>query len=243
MRVLLTLVMLVTLACSAAPRVTRVDADLRRLANDAHNSLLHADTAAQGHLQLAWLCLLHGYKCSELSDHIESARAADAQHPQVQLLHALIDRKVTPTSTRADKWLHVLAWAQKSSQPRDLSVTIALKSLSQLAEADFKGVVRAIESHSITRQQIGTLSASIEHPKLRSLATQALKSLSIDGDAMGDCPQQAQLYGRPSNARPMTQLERMPALSHAGRNVSFTMSQGLCQWSPQPGQAEGVYWL
>ncbi|MEY3015366.1 MAG: hypothetical protein RIT45_4101 [Pseudomonadota bacterium] len=97
------------LGCVRPQPLDAPDLDPAARAASARAKLLQ--TPGASHLELAWLCLLHGYGCRALPTHAEAAVEAAPTMALAQLTRALGLQGTQDVRRRAAAWLDLATWA------------------------------------------------------------------------------------------------------------------------------------
>jgi hypothetical protein len=110
------------LAACAGPRLALdapdLDPDARAArAKAALTTHAAASERAAAHLELAWLCLLHGQSCAELPRHADAAVAFAPEMTLAQLTRAIGLQGSDDVGARARAWLDLALWAALSADP------------------------------------------------------------------------------------------------------------------------------
>lgn len=200
--------------CAAPQAIDAVDLDVADRQRAATAQLATPRTAADGHLDLAWLCLLHGVNCAALSAHAEAAVLGASQVALAQLTRALARQADADVQSRADAWLDLLLWQAGVPSGSDDVSTLALDALARLARRDRVGVRLALAAHPLDVAALTSLGQAALDPKQRLRRLRALATwlpgpaLAVTGAAP---PIVVQIDKQPFGRRLYADFERVTA--------------------------------
>ena len=232
--------------CAAPQAIDAVDLDVAHRQRAATAQLATPRTAADGHLDLAWLCLLHGVDCAALSGHADAAVLGAGQVALAQLTRALARQAAADVQARADAWLDLLLWqAGVPSEPGDV-ITLALDALARLARRDRAGVRLALAAHRLNVEALTALGQATSDPKQRLRRLRALATW-LPGPAVrvtgAASPTAVQIDTQPFGRRLYADLERVTAGAEAAVGLALqTRNHGAMDEALLPLPASpGVY--
>lgn len=246
---LLALMGALSTACAGAPVIDDADLDVRRHAARATALLAQPTAAAEGHLDLAWLCLLHGHQCGALRRHADAAVQGAGDMALAQLTRALARQTSSDIRARATAWLDLLLWASHDPDlhSRARLTTLALDVLQRLARRDRAGVRQALGAHHLTGPTLVAMAARTAVVELRLRRMRSLTGWLPLADQsaiqMGRPPQVVTMDARPFGRRIYADLARITANAPVGETLALSIASARPLPRvrlPLPGPA-GVY--
>ena len=159
-------------ACAGPRTVTDPGADPLALEREATARLGDPGTRAEGHRQLAWLCLLHDLGCPKLREHALAARA-EPDAMAGALLAAIGQHGEASVAARARAWLDLLAVAVAAGAEGDAVATLAAEATARLAVRDRAAVIQAL----VAAGPLTARALASGHPEQRWRRTVALLPL------------------------------------------------------------------
>lgn len=142
--------------CTGPQAIDAPDLDVVARTRSAKLDLFEPARAARAHLDLAWLCLLHGVDCASLEGHAEAAVEGAPDMALAQLTRALARQPGADVRRRATAWLDLVLWAQAEPHGPDLT-TLGLEALARLARRDRSGVRAAVSAHTLRGEDLRRL--------------------------------------------------------------------------------------
>lgn len=196
------------------------------LVKQARSSLRgDAEERADGHRQLAWLCLLRGEACAELPAHGRAALPARPEAvPPAELLGTLALRALALDGTadlteRTHAWLDVAVAAttplQSNAQLRELALAAAASAVSGLHARDGEAVAKSLRSRPDDAARLLDAGSAAG----RWLRLRALSRVVADGDWPA--------------AEPVAAGWVVPQVEVMQQPVSPRLALPLARWTPQ----------
>ena len=200
--------------CSAPMRLDHPDLDVARRAAAARVAVADLPRRALGHLELAWLCLLHDHGCESLPAHAEAAVVGAPDMDLAQLTRAIGLQGTADVASRAQAWLDLAWWSAHAARPatRELG-PIAVLAATRLASLDHRATVAALRSGGVAIDAVLQRASTLERWRLRAALQGLVAPASLPTLLAEDANRPAltvHVGSRPFSRRAFSGLQLLP---------------------------------
>ena len=160
---------LIAASCSAPMRLDSAQLDVARRADAARAGLADPRSRAIGHLELAWLCLLHDHGCADLPTHADAVVAGAPDMDLAQLTRALGLQGTADVGERARAWLDLAWWSAHAARPSSRALgQLAVLAAARLAALDHAAAVAALRDAVVALDAVILGATPLERWRLRA---------------------------------------------------------------------------
>lgn len=237
--------------CSAPMRLDSATLDVRARAAAAGAATADPRTRALGHLELAWLCLLHDHGCAQLPAHADAAVAGAPDMDLAQLTRALGLQGTADVGRRARAWLDLAWWSAHAARPSSRALgPLAVLAAARLGSLDHASTVAALRDGVVAIDAVVAQASPLERWRLRAaldglLDVATVPSLAADDAVRPEIAVRASL--QPLSRRAFSGLQLLPAawavpddLVPLAAGTTSMSSSAAAQVSPRLGADAGT---